>query len=319
MSRTQDLVLARLRLIAMRWQGGPVAPEGPAQVMGAGGVAARGEPPALGREAGGEAAALPASGEESGWSAAVGLDGHSSEWSAGLPLDGEEPERSADGDRGRASEADRAGAPDAAAMAWPMPGMWVRLVALLVGIVAVGGVALLITSWPREQQLEQVAVPRVTASGDPFADPFPAASPAPSPPVLVHVAGQVRTPGVVRLPAGSRVVDAVRAAGGLRRGGQLGGTNLARILTDGERIEVGGQEAAAGGGGAGGAGGAGPVDLNTATAEQLDALPGIGPVTAAKILAWRSTHRRFSVVDELAEVPGIGPKTLEDLRPLVRV
>jgi competence protein ComEA len=137
--------------------------------------------------------------------------------------------------------------------------------------------------------------------------------------VLVHVAGQVRKPGVVRLPAGSRVVDAVRAAGGLRRGGQLGGTNLARVLTDGERIEVGGAQADAGSGGVGGAGGTGPLDLNTATAEQLDALPGIGPVTAAKILAWRSTHRRFSVVDELAEVPGIGPKTLEDLRPLVRV
>jgi competence protein ComEA len=247
------------------------------------------------------------------------MDAPGSEWSAGLPLDGEESERSADPDDGIASEADRPGAPDAAPVAWPMPGMWVRLVAILVGIVAVGGVAFLVTSWPREQQPEQVAVPRATASGDPFADPFPAASPAPSPPVLVHVAGQVRKPGVVRLPAGSRVVDAVRAAGGLRRGGQLGGTNLARILTDGERIEVGGQEAAAAVGGAGGAGGAGPVDLNTATAEQLDALPGIGPVTAAKILAWRSTHRRFSVVDELAEVPGIGPKTLEDLRPLVRV
>jgi competence protein ComEA len=198
--------------------------------------------------------------------------------------------------------------------------MWVRLVALLVVIVGIGGAAIMVTSWPREQQPESVAVPPVTASGDPFADPFPAAPPSPSPPVMVHVVGEVREPGVVRLPAGSRVVDAVRAAGGLRRGGKLGGTNLARVLTDGERIEIGGQEAVVAGGAAGQAGGsAGPLDLNTATAEQLDALPGIGPVTAAKILAWRSTHKRFSVVDELAEVPGIGPKTLADLRPLVRV
>ena len=160
----------------------------------------------------------------------------------------------------------------------------------------------------------------MASTADPFADPFPAASPSPAPSVMVHVVGEVRDPGVVELPAGSRVVDAVRAAGGLRRGGELGGTNLARVLADGERIEVGGQEAAAAGGvGASAGGSGGLLDLNTATAEQLDALPGIGPVTAAKILAWRSTHTRFSVVDELAEVPGIGPKTLADLRPLVRV
>jgi competence protein ComEA len=92
------------------------------------------------------------------------------------------------------------------------------------------------------------------------------------------------------------------------------------VLVDGERIEVGGQEAAESGPGGGSAGrSGGPLNLNTATSEQLDQQPGIGPVTAAKILSWRSTHGRFSVVDELAEVPGIGPKTLEDLRPLVRV
>jgi competence protein ComEA len=199
--------------------------------------------------------------------------------------------------------------------------MWVRLVALLVVIVAIGGVAVVLTSWPRaQQQPEPVAVPRAAASGDPFADAFQAASPTASPPVTIHVVGDVRQPGVVQLPAGSRVVDAVKAAGGLRRGGDLGATNLARVLADGERIDVGGPDAPGPGDSGGSIGGsAGPLDLNTATAEQLDALPGVGPVTAAKILAWRSTHNRFSAVDELAEVPGIGPKTLADLRPLVRV
>ncbi len=307
MSRTQDLVLARLRLIAMRWQGGLAAPEAPARVIGAGGVPERGELPAPSWEEGGEAAGPGLDGEESAWAAGIGLDGAEPQWSAGL-------------DRGNASDADRGAAPEDEPPAQPVPGMWIRLVALLVVIVGIGGVAILATSWPREQQPESVAEPRVTASGDPFADPFQVAPPSPSPPVTVHVVGEVREPGVVRLPAGSRVVDAVRAAGGLRRGGTLGGTNLARVLTDGERIEVGGQEAASAAGAPGQAGGsAGPLDLNTATAEQLDALPGVGPVTAAKILAWRSTHTRFSVVDELAEVPGIGPKTLADLRPLVRV
>ncbi len=143
----------------------------------------------------------------------------------------------------------------------------------------------------------------------------PPGSPTPSG-LVVHVTGEVRRPGVVTLPVGSRVADAVAAAGGVRRGGSLGSTNLARLLVDGERIEVGGRSS---NGSVGGAATAGPVDLNSATAEQLDALPGIGPVTAAKILAWRSQNGRFSVVEELAEVPGIGPRTLAELRPLVRV
>ncbi len=205
---------------------------------------------------------------------------------------------------------------------WPHPGVWVRLLGFLLLVVAVGGAGWLLTSWPREQPTVASTEVQAIPSAGPFGDPFAVGSPTPSPSVTVHVAGEVRTPGVVRLPAGSRVVDAVKAAGGLRRGGRLGGTNLARLLADGERIEVGGvQTSGSAGSGEGGAatGLAGPLDLNTATAEQLDALPGIGPVTAAKILAWRSANSRFSVVDELAEVPGIGPKTLEELRPHVRV
>ena len=212
------------------------------------------------------------------------------------------------------------GPPEDDLSAWPPTAMWVRLVGLLVLAAAVGAGVVLFMSWPREHE-STVREPAAAQAGDPFASSILAfASPSPSPSVMVHVVGEVREPGVVRLAAGSRVVDAVRAAGGLRRGGKLGATNLARVLADGERIEVGGQDAAAPGGAGGSAGGAaGPLDLNSATTEQLDALPGIGPVTAAKILAWRTAHKRFSAVDELAEVPGIGPKTLADLRPLVSV
>jgi competence protein ComEA len=150
------------------------------------------------------------------------------------------------------------------------------------------------------------------------------ASPSPSE-LVVHVAGPVVHPGVVRLSPGSRVIDAISAAGGLRKGAKLGATNLARPLMDGERVDIGASTSQAAQSSAGSAAGqlgipgSEPLDLNTATAEQLDTLPGIGPVTAAKILAWRATNGRFSSVEELTEVPGIGPKTLAELRSHVRV
>jgi competence protein ComEA len=139
--------------------------------------------------------------------------------------------------------------------------------------------------------------------------------------VTVDVAGKVRRPGVTTLPAGSRVVDALRKAGGARGRVDLSGLNLARVLVDGEQILVG--RAVAPGGLAASASTAAPdatgalVNLNTATAEQLDTLPGVGPVTAQKILDWRGTHGAFSSVDELLEVDGIGEKTLADLAPHV--
>jgi competence protein ComEA len=144
--------------------------------------------------------------------------------------------------------------------------------------------------------------------------------------VVVDVEGRVRRPGLVRLPAGSRVADAVRSAGGAAPGAVLARLNLARVLADGEQLlvpgpgdpEPSGPAGPVPGGAPAGAPGT-PVDLNTATQEGLDALPGVGPVLAGRILAWRTQHGRFSTVDELGEVPGIGPKALERLRPLVRV
>lgn len=141
--------------------------------------------------------------------------------------------------------------------------------------------------------------------------------------VVVDVAGRVRSPGVLELPVGSRVVDAIEAAGGARGGVDLSGLNLARVLVDGEQVLVGPGSAAAGvpPGGAPAAPGAPAalVNLNTADQALLESLPEVGPVTAQAILAWREEHGGFTAVQELLEVDGIGPATLETLAPLVTV
>ncbi len=177
-----------------------------------------------------------------------------------------------------------------------------------------------------------------TSSGSPGA---PAPPPAAPESMVVSVVGLVQQPGLVTLAPQARVADAVAAAGGTRNGADTMGLNLARHLTDGEQIVVGiaapaGQPAALGSSVLGGSVGeksvgdsatlpaapatpVGPVDLNTATVEQLDALPGVGPVTAAAIVAWRTANGRFTSVDQLTEVDGIGPARLDKLRPLVRV
>jgi competence protein ComEA len=135
------------------------------------------------------------------------------------------------------------------------------------------------------------------------------------------VAGKVRRPGIATLPLGSRVVDALQAAGGARRGVGLGSLNLARVLADGEQIlvgiePVGAPEAAVG---PSGSPAGGKVNLNTATAEQLDTLPGVGPVTAQAILDWRQKNGRFGAVEDLLDVKGIGDATLAELRDHVSV
>ena len=155
--------------------------------------------------------------------------------------------------------------------------------------------------------------------------PIPTAAPtttaAAAGALYVDVVGAVRQPGLYRLPAGSRVADAVNRAGGPTRRAQLELVNLAAPVADGEQVAVPRRGAAAavapGGAASGSAATAGPVHLNTATPEQLDSLPGIGPVTAQKILDYRQKHGAFSSVDELDAVPGIGPARLDELRDLV--
>ncbi|MFF5611508.1 helix-hairpin-helix domain-containing protein [Streptomyces albidoflavus] len=168
------------------------------------------------------------------------------------------------------------------------------------------------------------------AAGGPAATglPSPPAGAPPSPsavPLVVDVSGKVARPGVHRLPAGSRVEDALEAAGGVRPGTDTSGLNRARLLTDGEQVAVGvdpapGAGPAPGAPGQGAAGGAaaGPLSLGTATAEQLETLPGVGPVLAAAIIAYRTENGGFRAVDQLREVRGIGDRRFEDLRELVR-
>ncbi|MFJ9961594.1 helix-hairpin-helix domain-containing protein [Streptomyces avermitilis] len=144
--------------------------------------------------------------------------------------------------------------------------------------------------------------------------------------IVVDVSGKVRNPGIQRLPAGSRVADALRAAGGVPPGTNMQGLNRARLLADGEQVVVGvpapapdpGTAATATGGSGADATPSAPVSLNTATADQLDTLPGVGPVLAQHIIDYRTQHGGFRSVDELREVNGIGDRRFADLQNLVR-
>jgi competence protein ComEA len=151
---------------------------------------------------------------------------------------------------------------------------------------------------------------------------LPRAAPAPpeaAPDVVAHAAGAVARPGVQRLPAGARVADLLDAAGGATADADLDQVNLAAKVSDGDRVYVPRRGEAPPPAAAGQPAAEGPVNLNTATAEQLDALPGVGPSTAAAIVEHRTRNGRFRTVDDLGQVPGIGPARLAALRPKVRV
>jgi len=135
--------------------------------------------------------------------------------------------------------------------------------------------------------------------------------------LVVDVAGAVRRAGLYRLPQGSRIADAVARAGGATRRADLDLVNLAAPLADGEQVLVPARGAAATAAGSGTPSPTAPLDLNSATAEQLDALPGIGPVTAQKIVDYRQAHGPFRSVDDLEGVPGIGPARVAELKGLV--
>ena len=213
----------------------------------------------------------------------------------------------------------------------------------VIALAAVGVIAVLVTVFT----LMRDKAPPVASAKLPPVEMVSSASrtPAPAPPtadgpVVVSVVGLVHKPGLVTLAAGARIADALTAAGGAVDGADLIGLNMARRVTDGEQIIVGitaapGQPAAMGSSinsapativptdGPSPAGKSPTpgdlVDLNAATVEELDALPGIGPVTAAAIIAWRDANGRFTSVDQLGDVDGIGPARLEKLRDLVRV
>ena len=181
------------------------------------------------------------------------------------------------------------------------------------------------------------ALPRVENSvASPTASPNPeSTASAGSSEIVVHVIGAVRHAGVYRLPQGARVSDAIAAAGGLSRRADTGELNLAQVLGDGLQLKIGTRKhpggwlrsgpvagASAGTGSSPGAGAdsnSARLSINTATEAQLDTLPGIGPVTAAKIVAWRTEHGKFTALTELQEVDGIGPKTYADLADRVQL
>lgn len=189
-------------------------------------------------------------------------------------------------------------APTARAMLW--------LLVVCLGCVLVTGYSLL----HHRGQESYAAAPQVTQSFAPMPSPTP-------PSVVVDVGGRVRRPGLVTLPLGSRVADALRAAGGALRPRDLLSLNLAAKVADGQLLLIGVPGATVAPGGDGTT--SGPVDLNSATAEQLDALPGIGPVLAQHILDFRTAHGGFRSVDQLRDVSGIGDSTFADLAPLVTV
>jgi competence protein ComEA len=176
---------------------------------------------------------------------------------------------------------------------------------LVYGAVAVA-LLLLGARWIRSAEAEGAP-----AGGVSFATGSPGAEGGGSRDVVVHVAGAVADPGVYRMPAGSRVTDAVERAGGPTGDAAPDGINLAAPLSDGQQVVV---PEGTGAGGASAGAGEGPISLGTATVEELDTIEGIGPVTAQSIVDYREEQGGLSSIEELDEISGIGPETMEALR-----
>ncbi|MEA3077628.1 MAG: competence protein ComEA [Actinomycetota bacterium] len=204
----------------------------------------------------------------------------------------------------------------------------------LLAVVVVGAVLWLAYRGPGGNgSPAEVSLPRAGSAADPSSASttvVPAGADAATSVVVVHVAGAVVRPGVYKLAPAARVADALDAAGGPAADADVDAVNLAAKVEDGDRVFVprkgespalvmppGGSNAGSGSAGPGSA--AAVVDLNRATAGELDALPGVGPATAAAIVKYRTEHGRFRSVDQLLDVPGIGPSKLGTLRPKVRV
>ncbi len=184
----------------------------------------------------------------------------------------------------------------------------IRVGAVLMLLLAALAIAVVVTGMAPRGSTTTVAV----------TEPDPIVELGTTPELYVHVLGRVTEPGLYVLGDGSRVVDAVAAAGGFATGADQGAVNLARLLSDGEQLYVpaeGEQSPVIAGTGAA----SGPVNLNTADAAALDSLPRIGPALAARILAWRESNGRFEAVEDLLAVSGIGQSTFDGLRDLVTV
>ncbi|WP_141577358.1 ComEA family DNA-binding protein [Actinomadura sp. WMMA1423] len=202
----------------------------------------------------------------------------------------------------------------------------VRLLVMLGVLAALVAAGYLWLARPRPEPAAPTATAALTEPRPALtASPAVAASSSAASSVVVHVLGKVERPGVVTLPSGSRVAEAIKAAGGVRPGAKTGTLNLARPLVDGEQIPVGvpappPSPPPPGGPPSPAAGAPGtPLDLNAATPDQLDDLPGVGPVLAQRIVAYRTQHGGFRSVEQLQDVSGIGSRRFADLKPMVRV
>lgn len=208
----------------------------------------------------------------------------------------------------------------------------VAVLATAIGLFAVWWDSPSMQAVPPLPSPQNVTEKNATAGDGESASPVPTGVVAEQPPeaVVVSVVGLVRTPGLVNLHSGSRIADALAAAGGVLDGAETVGLNLAQKLVDGDQIVVGAADQSGGvsssttAGGTspaatGESGGAGLVNLNTATEAELDELPGVGPVTAAAIISWRTSNGKFTDIEQLGEVDGIGPARLAKLRVLVSV